>query len=337
MGNRKHNRVLSTAAATVIEALEGRRLLSASLELQGGLLTVNGSAANDTLIVTRFPDSTRAEYHTADGSGATATYFEPVTAIQFNGGGGADSIIVSGDVAAPPIPLTVTGPAGQSLITQDGGYQVIDGLLGNSSAPHANATLNNGVLQVTGTDANDEMYVGIAADGAHVFVRVNAEESTFDLAGITGVQMDGGAGDDVMAVDNYHGALHLPVTLLGGAGNDLLMGPSGRGHLDDITVDLNNPGPMPTTLIGGEGDDTLCGGLDTDQLQGDTGADIFRADPNDVVTDPDAADNTATDTGQGGNELPVIAAADAVYFATTPTPGVFATHHATDDSDSILA
>src|SRR5207248_5841107 len=140
---------------------------------------------------------TRAELQKPDGSGASAYYFEPVTAIRFNAAGGSDSLIVRRDGGAAAIPITTSGPAGQAVVTDDGGYQIIDGVLGGSgNQQRPSATVIDGILRVAGTDAADEMNVGISADGAHVFVRVNATEFTFDLAGITGVEMNGGAGND---------------------------------------------------------------------------------------------------------------------------------------------
>jgi hypothetical protein len=331
--NRGINSIGRTVNA-IVEALEGRRLLSGSMYLQGGVLHVAGTSGKDMLYVQRSGPNTNVELSCGDLTGITMNLSTPLAGVRFDGAGGTDSLIVTGQGDGSPLPVSVAGPGGDTLLSEDGGYQIVGGRVTGADQAHAQISVVNGILHVTGTAASDEIYVGVQIDPTKLFVRVDSDWTTFDLAGITGVSVDGGLGDDTIAMDNYRGALHLPATLMGGAGDDAISGPNGRGHADDVTVNLKTPGYMPTTLLGGDGDDTLCGGLDSDQLVGGAGADVFRPlSVSDVIVDPDAADDDATDTGQGGNELPIIPdAAESATSSDAPTvaapaivpPGTFA-------------
>jgi Ca2+-binding RTX toxin-like protein len=84
---------------------------------------------------------------------------------------------------------------------------------------------------------------------------------TCDLAGITLVKLDGGDGDDIMAVRDPMAAL-----MLGGAGNDDLSGGAGDDQLDGGSGD--------DVLFGGAGNDVLIGGPGADQLDGGLGSDL---------------------------------------------------------------
>src|SRR5437764_13507474 len=71
------------------------------------------------------------------------------------------------------------------------------------------ATLENGVLTVTGTRHGDKMEISLDhEDPTKLNVQVNDETSSFSLADITGgVVMNGGNGSDKMAVNEVDGAL----------------------------------------------------------------------------------------------------------------------------------
>jgi Ca2+-binding RTX toxin-like protein len=74
------------------------------------------------------------------------------------------------------------------------------------------------------------------------------------LSGIVAAQVTGGASANVLDASAFNG----PVTLQGGAGNDVLIG-----------------GPMADSLSGGDGNDSLTGGGGADVLDGGAGFDTL--------------------------------------------------------------
>ena len=102
------------------------------------------------------------------------------------------------------------------------------------------AVLDNGVLSVTGTAADDVISVNPQGSGA-VMVIVNGTSQSF-ASGVTSIVVNAGDGDDSVTVGETGLTGTLPtVSVAGGAGNDTLT----------LTADDR------TTLDGGDGDDTL--------------------------------------------------------------------------------
>src|SRR4051812_5119415 len=87
--------------------------------------------------------------------------------------------------------------------------------------------VHHGVLTVRGTRGDDMIVVTMnpAPDGgASVSVEMNGKMATFGSSAIQGVKVVGGAGDDDLEVTMTDGTYDLPVTMLGGRGNDMLVG-----------------------------------------------------------------------------------------------------------------
>jgi uncharacterized delta-60 repeat protein len=122
--------------------------------------------------------------------------------------------------------------------TTDGDFTVAR-LLGDPPPPRT--------LVVDGTPGDDRISVDAAGDGVNLLITVNGVTTTRPLAGVTGITVNGNAGNDRIIVSN---SLKLPATLDGGPGND---------H-----------------LTGGGGNDMLLGGDGGDTLDGRGGADLFR-------------------------------------------------------------
>jgi Ca2+-binding RTX toxin-like protein len=97
----------------------------------------------------------------------------------------------------------------------------------------------DGVLTIRGTAGQDMIDVGVYAGRLWVD-EVWGGSETFNLADVHGVRIEGGAGDDLLTVSEWTNEFPLPVTIVGGDGNDTLMG----GAQDDV-------------LLGGAGEDTL--------------------------------------------------------------------------------
>lgn len=134
------------------------------------------------------------------------------------------------------------------------------------------------VLLAGGAEAN-EIQISITADGrAYVIDSVvpldvggsvctnpdgNPNELVCPAPRIAGFEVNADGGDDRISVSN---AVSIPVTMRGGAGNDVLAGARGADK-----------------LIGGSGDDFLSGGGGGDLLVGANGDDFEAAGPGDDV------------------------------------------------------
>lgn len=111
----------------------------------------------------------------------------------------------------------------------------------------------------------------------------NPNELLCNAPAIAGFEVNAGGGDDEVSVAKD---VTAPVTMRGGAGDDLLVGGGGRdklvgGNGDDRLVgwrqsDLLYGGPGSDTLIGGQGADILRGGPGADTLAGGPGANKVR-------------------------------------------------------------
>jgi hypothetical protein len=88
----------------------------------------------------------------------------------------------------------------------------------------ASATLNDGVLSVTGT-VNDDR-IAITRTGQTVRVSLGGETlGTFSNNSISAINVSGSVGDDVLSVSR---SIKAPVTFNGGSGDDSVLG---RGRL----------------------------------------------------------------------------------------------------------
>src|SRR6266566_7754002 len=145
------------------------------------------------------------------------------------------------------------------------------------------ADLQNGVLNVTGSDGNDNIRLAISGD--QIVVQEDSGNTSFAVSDVTSIQVHAGAGDDHVQLDP-----------------------------DVIGADIQGEGG-DDTLIGGNGDDTLEGGAGNDTLDGKGGADIldggggfdsadyrFRTE-NLFITLNDQADDGADGGSEGDNVL----------------------------------
>jgi Ca2+-binding RTX toxin-like protein len=111
----------------------------------------------------------------------------------------------------------------------------------------------------------------------------NPNELLCDAPTIAGFEVNAGGGDDEISVARD---VTAPVTLRGGAGDDLLIGGGGSdkligGNGDDRLfgwggADQLYGGPGSDKLIGGQGADILRGGPGADTLAGGPGANKVR-------------------------------------------------------------
>lgn len=109
-----------------------------------------------------------------------------------------------------------------------------------------------------------------------------SNELVCDAPAIAGFEVNAGGGDDKLTVAKDVG---VPVTMRGGAGDDLLLGGGGRDKLIGGPGDDRLSGWRGADLLyGGPGEDVLVGGPGDDVLRGGSGMDSMAAGPgkNDV-------------------------------------------------------
>lgn len=100
----------------------------------------------------------------------------------------------------------------------------------------------------------------------------NPNELICQAPAISGFEVNAGAGADRVAVAKN---VTAPVTLRGGAGDDLLIGGAGPDKLIG--------GPGADTLVGWRGSDLVYGGPGNDRILGGPAADVLRGGPGEDV------------------------------------------------------
>lgn len=168
-------------------------------------------------------------------------------------------------------------------------------------------TVTNGVLVVSGSGADD--VATIISNGTTYVVTINGQSQSFATAGITGIVVSLGAGNDLFSVGA--GMPNMVIyggdgndTLSGGAGNDTLFGGAGNDSLVG--------GDGHDAIRGEDGNDTIWGQAGDDRLYGDKGFDlIYGGDGNDLMDG-----GTGSDTMYGGRNADYMTGAagnDAIY------------------------
>lgn len=176
-----------------------------------------------------------------------------VSNVSIVGGAGTDDFTVRGWVGG----VTLNGGAGSDV------YELF-----GESAVTASVVDSSGVadrLVLSGSTGNDVIR---ASTGA---VRIGTALTRYG-SGIEELTLDGLAGDDVLTLSRT--TLGTRVTMLGGIGDDRLIGSSGSevlsGGDDDDTITGNGGNDL---ILGGSGNDTLTG---RGVLVGGLGSDILR-------------------------------------------------------------
>lgn len=262
----------------LFENLETRRLMSATLNPATHLLTIQGSADNDSITVSLNAGKTRL---VVSENGVVHTFVKSqVSRIKANGNAGNDSIAVSQQVTVPC--ELHAGPVGPAMYL-DGEYLAGGG--------------GNDVLY--GTDSGGS-YVNLSGGGGNDTLYVGHEATTFGGAGNDTFVMkgelssaDGGAGDDRFLMNVAGGN-----SVDGGAGKDtadfsmwtedLTIGNASALDAEGIGY-WSGPGYSPywgngaavqdnvEVLKGGSGNDRIYGWSGNNELYGNAGNDILVA------------------------------------------------------------
>ena len=168
------------------------------------------------------------------------------------------------------------------------------------------ASLVNGVLAVTGTDAPDKIGIDVAANGI-LFVDENGLRQAFSSYEIRSISVDARGGNDRIALAAN---VRVPTTLRGGAGNDTLIGGNGAdamfgGEGTDLADYAARTSNLTISIDGrgndgapGEGDDVRA---DVENVRTGRGNDRVTGSANDDAIFTGAGNDTIL--GGGGNDL----------------------------------
>src|SRR3954470_12307198 len=128
------------------------------------------------------------------------------------------------------------------------------------------AKLSSGLLTVTGTAGNDNIYINFAPGSKIAVYDNNKAIASFSASAVKKIQIDCLAGNDTASM----GFINVPATVNGGVGDDVLGGASGPNKIyggdgrdrlvGGASADLLDAGAGDDQLSGGNGNDSLLGG-----------------------------------------------------------------------------
>ena len=258
-----------TTSAPQYSVLEPKNLL-ASVSLSGGVITISGTAANDSATV-----ATSGVYVSVVQPGFEAETFlaSSVDSITFVGRAGDDVFLNN-----TSIPSRAFGQAGNDILIGGSADDLLAGNIGNDLIRG-----NGGVDRLVAGNGNDEVEGG---DG---------NDTILGTAGLNTLRGD--AGDDLI-----FGGNDVDI-IFGGDGDDQL---SGNGAGDTIRGgngdDSVNAGPGNDDIDGEGGNDRLYGQAGDDEIDGGIGNDVVGGNGgNDTLRG--GAGNDLLSAGTGDDDL----------------------------------
>ena len=225
------------------------------------------------------------------------TGINDLASVEVDGGDGMDTIDASA-LAAGVVTVTIDGGIGADQLTGSAGDDVINGgddvdnVVGNPGNDTIDLgdgddlnTWNNGdgsdtvegglgadTQQVNGADAADDFVIdvnGIRLD----FQRQNLGVFTLDIGTVETLDLNTGADDDVVTVNDLTGLTDLTtIDIEGETGNDTFDASALPGGIVALTA---AGGDANDTIIGSQGDDVLNGDIGNDQITGGLGNDTI--------------------------------------------------------------
>ena len=303
--------------------------------------TLYGSGGNDTLMGNADADSMiggdgddivngNSGNDTAFGNAGNDTLLGGSEADSLVGGDGEDMVRGQGasddTVSGGAGDDTLDGGPGPSTLVEsaDGDFTLVSGLVAGEG------TLTG---SVTGTDVLIEI--------EQAFLTGGDSANTIDASGFNGpVTIDGGAGNDVLTGGDG-GA-----TITGGTGADTIIGGTGADDLrggDDNDSILGGDGQ--DTILGDAGNDILNGGGDNDTVSGSAGSDTIDGGAGDDVLNGNGGSgdiltggtgNDTLDGGDGDDRVSETADTDFVLTDSSLTSAATGTDSLTSIEGGIL-
>ena len=281
----------------MLENLENRRMLAMTSVLSGGVLTITGSAGNDSLYVSYQLAGNKINVN--DGFATKPFDGLAVKKIVVIGKEGHDSLWLSDNLGT--IPSSIDGGAGDDRLYSPGGNDTLVGGIGNDAI-----NAGNGNDSIDGGDGNDLLNGGngndtIVAGAGNDTLNGHGGNDSLD-GGLGADDLNGNEGTDVVTYATRTAAVIVDITensteladdgqvgekdfvrasvenLIGGSGNDKF---TGTVHtLTTAGLTKNNyfaGGAGNDTLIGLDGNDKLDGGIGNDSIDGGVGNDTLIA------------------------------------------------------------
>ena len=173
---------------------------------------------------------------------------------------------------------------GRSAVIAFAGFAGIMAAQCGAAATVKQPKLVQGVLTVSGTPGDDQIAVRVSpADPTRLQVDFGNGAAVFTFArfDVTQIEVDGGAGNDVIRADESAGAFTdtIPTTLDGGAGDDTLTGGVGADTIrGGAANDIVDAGRGNDTVSLGAGDDSFTWdpGEQSDTVDAGAGNDRFQ-------------------------------------------------------------
>lgn len=263
--SKRRKRPHSTRVSSAVESLEQRQLLSAANELPGipAIQSPGTSNNSPTAVISWTPVENADSYELFLRNKTQQNLVVHITGLQ------QAAFTVPFSLPADTYEITVTAHSASGGISSSLPHEFVQQLPGS---PTVTVVPTSETLEVVGTDAGDS--IRVTQNGSLLTVtNHNALVGSSLLGNIKRINITGLAGNDWLDASN----VSIPVTISGGAGDDVLLGGAAADRLrgDDGS----------DTLRGGAGDDSLFGGADPDELFGGSNADRFLFESTDTIHD----------------------------------------------------
>jgi Ca2+-binding RTX toxin-like protein len=283
------------------ERLEDRRMMAADIDLDNGILNVQGTDGNNFISIAAHPsDSDKLRVIVTDYSGGGLLAQEDVDRedveeIVVNGLNGGDQIANFTNIRA-----RLNGGGGNDWIQGGDGIDIIDGGAGDDSLIGGRG--NDELIGGTGNDRYEFYGTQLGSDVVHEAASIDADSLDFrQLGGAANVNLASTVAQVVNSnltlrltsatgIENVDGSSFNDI-IRGNSRNNVLMGNTGNDSLfgDAGDDDLFGGGGMDS-LYGGIGNDDLFGEAGNDWLYGEAGLDNLDG----------GADNDFLDGGRDG-------------------------------------
>jgi Ca2+-binding RTX toxin-like protein len=265
--NRKMSKPsIRQAAAGVIEPMEQRRMMSASLT--NGVLSVTGTANDDAYVLSLSNSKIVVKRGSAVEGEFASSQVNRISAVLGSGNDTWDSSAINKRTYVAGESGNDTLKSGNALDTLYGGSGN-DRLVGMGERDYLYGEADNDEL--FGADGHDILVGGAGSD----FMSGGTGSDRVDYTAHTSpvrVTLDGRKNDG--ASGEYDHIISDVEIVYGSNGNDVLVGSTGNDYLHGYGgADILNGEAGHDTLIGGTGGDAIVGGAGNDMIDGQAGSD----------------------------------------------------------------